>query len=99
MCLTHPPGFPDCESDGDDGGDGNDDRELPVELNGPEDDCVSLEQVEWIERLVNKQPGHRGHADLDLVVTVLLEPRSFNQVFTQQSLVPLNKTFASISRT
>ena len=82
MCRTYPPGFPDGESDGDNGGDGNDDRELPVELNGPEDEGVSLEQVEGIERLVNKQPGHRGHADLYLVVTVLLEPKSFNQVFS-----------------
>ena len=91
MCRTHPPGFPDCESDGDDGGDGNDDRELPVELNGPEDDCVSLEQVEWIERLVNKQPGHRGHADLDLVVTVLLEPKSSTKFLVCKAICQIVK--------
>ncbi len=48
---TDPACFPDGDSDGDDGGDGDDYGELPVVLQRPQDHRVRLEQVERVQAL------------------------------------------------
>ena len=49
--APHPSRLPDAHGDGDDGGDGDDDRKLPVELHRPQNHSVSLEKVERVEGL------------------------------------------------
>ncbi len=52
--MTNPTRFPDGDGDRDDGGDGDDNGELPVVLQRPQDHRVRLEQVERVQALTKQ---------------------------------------------
>ena len=52
--YTYPPSFIDRHSNGQYGSDGYDDSKFPVELKGPKDYCIRLEQIKGIQSLERK---------------------------------------------